>query len=468
MCYRKSVLIIVIAAMATVLASPVADAAKGKKKGGAQDPQAITDAVLQLDLMSYADRYASIAAQTIEDVQRLEPPPNVRRMVLGDLVFSAAAAFTIAADADPQVALLDMVVMATLGRMIFEDHWLPEYGGYVEPVVEAMTELEHEAWQITDPILTATQKTELLERIEAFRIAYPGLTTFSNLRFDDFPSKRASSSLKATSGGGIFKSVRRITDQVEQTRMLAERGVYLSTRLPLLGGGFADIWLTRLSFNPAVDGVIQDIDTFAEISERLAVVAEQLPVQITTERTEAILQLADEFAAERKETVDHVFANIAKERQMIVDQLVAEEQRLTGVLAELRTTIEAGNQLTLSVDSLAERLNLGAEEPPGASTEPAKPFDIEDYRQTLIQATTAIQDLDKLVGSTHRLVDSDGADKLIPQVATAIDDVGTMGQDMIDRVFSRAILFLVLALVGFVLARLAYRWLEVRLFAVPK
>ena len=441
MCNRKTLSIIVIATLATVLSASGADAAKGKKKGGAHDPQAITDAVLQADLMSYADRYASIAAQAIDDVERLEPPPNVRRMVLGDLVFSAAAAFTIAADADPQVALLDMVVMATLGRMIFEDHWLPEYGGYVEPVVVAMTELEQEAWQITDPILTATQKTELLERIEAFHIAYPGLTTFSHLRFADFPSKRASSSLKATSGGGIFKSVRRITDQVEQTRMLAERGLYLSTRLPLLGGGFADIWLSRLSSNPAVDGVIEDIDTFAEVSERLAAAAEQLPQQISTERTEAILQLASEFAAERKETVDHVFVNIAKERQMIVDQLVAEEQRLTGVLAELRTTIEAGNELTLSVDALAERLDLGAEEEgqAGESVEPTKPFDIEDYRQTLIQATAAIHDLNDLVGSTHRLVDSDGADKLIPQVATAIDDVGTMGEAMIDRVFATAV-----------------------------
>lgn len=457
-----------IAILIVVFAISVTHAAKGKKHGSTHDPQAITDAVLQADLMSYADRYASIAAQAIDDVERLEPPPNVRRVVLGDLVFSAAAAFTIAADADPQVALLDMVVMATLGRMIFEDHWLPEFGGYVEPVVVAMTDLEQEAWQITDPILTATQKAELLERIEAFRIAYPGLTTFSHLRFDDFPSKRASSSLKATSGGGIFKSVRRITDQVEQTRMLAERGMYLSTRLPLLGGGFADIWLSRLSFNPAVEDVLGDVRTFAEVSGRLAVAAEQLPVQITKERSETILQLADEFAAERKETVDHVFANIAKERQMIVDQLVAEEQRLTGVLAELRTTIEAGNELTLSVDALAERLDLGGEEDElsGTPGEPAKPFDIEDYRQTLIQATTAIQDLDKLVGSTHRLVDSDGADKLIPQVATAIDDVGTMGQDMIDRVFSRAILFLVLALVGFVLARLAYRWLEVRFFGL--
>ncbi len=222
---RKRFCISLIAILVTVLAGSSADAAKGKGKKGAQDPQAITEAALQADLMSYADRYASIAAQAIDDVERLEPPPNVRRMVLGDLVFSAAAAFTIAADADPQVALLDMVVMATLGRMIFEDHWLPEHGGYVEPVVVAMTNLEDQAWQIADPILTTTQKAELLERIEAFHIANPELTTFSHLRFADFPSKRASSSLKATSGGGIFKSVRRMTDQVEQTRMLAERGM---------------------------------------------------------------------------------------------------------------------------------------------------------------------------------------------------------------------------------------------------
>jgi hypothetical protein len=449
-----------------VMSGSITFAAKGKGKRGAPEPQAITDAVLQADLMSYADRYASIAAQALDDFERLEPPPDVRRMVMGDLVFSTAAAFTIAADADPQVALLDMVVMATLGRMIFEDYWLPKYGGYVEPVVIAMTKLEDQAWQIADPILDTTQKTELLERIEAFHITNPELTTFSHLRFDDFPSKRDSSSLKATSGGGMFKTVRRISDQVEQTRMLAERGIYLSTRLPLLGGGFADIWLSRLSFNPAVEDVLDDVSNFAEVSERLAVVAEQLPEQITEERTKTILQLADEFAAERKETVDHVFVNIAKERQMIVDQLVAEEQRLTGVLADLRTTIEAGNELTLSVDALAERLDLGAEEEgqAGEPAEPAKPFDIEDYRQTLIQATTTIQDLDKLVGSTHRLVDSDGAERLVPEVTAAIDDVGSMGQEMIDRIFYRAVVFLVLALVGFIAARLAYRWLETRFF----
>jgi hypothetical protein len=77
-------------------------------------------------------------------------------------------------------------------------------------------------------------------------------------------------------------------------------------------------------------------------------------------------------------------------------------------------------------------------------------------------AEAAIHDLNDLVGSTHRLVDSDGAGRLLPHVTTAIDDVETMGEAMIDRVFHRALLFLLIALVGLVAARLAYRWLETR------
>ena len=37
-------------------------------------------------------------------------------------------------------------------------------------------------------------------------------------------------------GGGLFGTVRQVTEQVEETRMLAERGIFLGTRLPLLTG----------------------------------------------------------------------------------------------------------------------------------------------------------------------------------------------------------------------------------------
>ena len=257
---RRALICIIV--IATLLGSFTA-AAWGKKKNSNKGEYTVTEAELQADLMSYADRYAAIAAQAIDDVQRLGPTPQVRGMIKADLVYAAAAAYTIAADPYPQVALLDMVVLATLGRLIFEEHWRPKYGAIADPVVTALGKLELDIWKIADGILYVEQKAELSERITVFRSANPELTTFSHLRFADFPSKRATSTLKQTSSGGIFASVRRITEQVEQTRMLAERGVYLSSRLPLLGGGFADIWLSRLSMNPALEGVLEDMHTFA-------------------------------------------------------------------------------------------------------------------------------------------------------------------------------------------------------------
>ena len=148
MCYRKSVLIIVIAALATVLPTLGADAAKGKGKKDSKGDYAMTEAGLQTELMSYADRYASLAAQAIDDVAELQPPREVRNLFNAELIYSAASAYTIAADPNPQVALLDMVVLATLGRMIFEEHWQPRHGSYSDPVVATLKDLEAQVWKI--------------------------------------------------------------------------------------------------------------------------------------------------------------------------------------------------------------------------------------------------------------------------------------------------------------------------------
>jgi hypothetical protein len=438
-------------------------AAWGKKKDPKESEYAVTEAELQADLMSYADRYAAISAQAVDDVNQLEPAPGVRYRVNSDHTYSSAAAFTIAADPNPQVALLDMVVMATLGRMIFEDDWRTRYGAIVDPMVIALGKLEKDVWEIADGILDGTQQAELRQRIEAFRSDNPELTTFSHLRFADFPSKRATSSLKATSSGGIFKSVRKITEQVEQTRMLAERGVYMSTRLPLLGGNFADVWLSQLSMNPAVDEILGNVHTFAEVSDRLATVAETLPALIAEERNETIRQLVLEVTALRADTVDHVFESFAAERNSTIEQFAAEEEKMRGVLTELRQTLEAANDLTVSADTLVAKLDLGAPTGDDSSAEPAKPFDIDDYRATLVEAGAAIRELDNLLGSAQRLLDSPGGSQLLPQLLGSIDDVGDESVKIVDRVFLLALLLIVVTMASFVLARLVYRWLANRM-----
>jgi hypothetical protein len=250
--------------------------------------------------------------------------------------------------------------------------------------------------------------------------------------------------------------------------MLAERGVYLTTRLPLLGGGFADIWLSRLSMNPAVEEILGDVHTFAGVSERLATVAEQLPIQITEERNETIRQLAIEVNALRADTVDHVFERFAAERNSTIEQFAAEEQRMKGVLSELRQTLVAGNDLTVSAGTLVDKLGLGPPAEGSPLAEPAKPFDIDDYRATLVEAGAAIRDLDNLLGTAQRLLDSPGGSQLLPQLLGSIDDVGDESLKIIDRAFLLAALLIVITIAGIVAARLAYRWLSMRMVGSPR
>jgi len=440
---------------AIVLTSAVGQAAKKKTP----DTYVLTEAELQLELMSYADRYAAVVVQAFEDVERMGPPPETRRALLGDTVYSAAAAFTIAADPDPQVALLDMVVMTTLGRMVYEDYWRPRLGAPTEPGIAAFIKLEQDIWTVAAPILDQAQQQELRERIETFHAANPELSTYSHLRFADFPSKRATSTLGKKKSGGIFGSVRNITDQVEQTRIMAERAMYLATRLPLLSGGFADIWVSRLSFNPAIEELREDVRTFAEVSDRLAMVAEQLPDKITVERSATIDQLAKEVATIRYEAIEHLFEGVAEEREEMLRQLIEEEQRLGGLLTELRGMLTEANSLTRSVDALAQRFDVGAPLEPGE-----RPFDIEDYRATLIDARAAINEANGLVQTTNDLLNSPGADRLVPSLVEAINQAGETSEKLVNHSMIRGAFLIVFFLVGLVITRLCSRWLELRIF----
>jgi hypothetical protein len=453
----RSLSIALTLGVAILMVSGIGHAAKKQK----QDEYVVTEAELQLELMSYADRYAAVLAQVIDDVERLGPPPETRRAVLGDMVYSAAAAFTIAADPEPQVALLDMVVMTTLGRIVYEDYWRPRLGPPADVAIAAFSKLEDDIWGVAAPILDDEQQQELRERIATFHADNPELSTFSHLRFADFPSKRASSTLKKKKSGGIFGSVRNITDQVEQTRIMAERAMYLSTRLPLLTGGFADIWVTRLSYNPAVEELREDLHTFALVSDRLATVAEQLPEQLTSERTEAIEQLVREATTLRYEAIEQLMKGVAEERQATLQQFIAEEERLGGLLTELRHTLTEANTLTGSVDTLAQRFDVGAPAEPG---EPAEPFDIEDYRRTIVDTGVVVEQLNGLVLSTTELLNSPGADRLVPSLVEAINQAGETSEKLVDHSMIRGALLIVFFLVGLVIARLCSKWLAMRMF----
>jgi hypothetical protein len=470
--------LVTVAALGLFSTTIAVNAAKGDKQGA----YVLTEVELQSELMAYADRFASISAQAIDDFLRGGPTPEARFVVLGDAVYSASAAYTIAADANPEAALLDLVVLATLQRLVFEQYWRPRLGRSVDTVTKAFGKLERDAWQIAAKILTKPQQQELRDLIKAFRRDNPEVSTVSHIRFANLPAIRKQSTLRRDKKtGGLFKSVRRATEQVEQTRMLAERGMYLGTRLPLLTGYFVDSWLTQWTLNPALKQVLADVHGFAVVSDRLATVAEQLPKQIAQERNTTIKQIAKErdrtmqelesfrdttlekvvtrVAQVRETTIDHAMNRIAEERKQTIQQFLAEEKRVKGVLSELRQTLAEGNNLMVSVNTLTDKLDLGA------PSEPAEPFDIKDYRDTMVALAGAADGLNALVGSTNELVKAPGLDKFLSRLTEVLDEVGKESENVVDRAFIDAALLLLLGLVGYVIARLAYQWIAIRVFA---
>jgi len=234
--------------------------------------------------------------------------------------------------------------------------------------------------------------------------------------------------LKEKKTSGLFKSVELATQQVEEVRLMTERSIYLGSRLPLLAGGFVDVWLSQLLFKPGPKSILADFHKLIEVSDRLAIVAEKLP---------------DRFAEERKRTIED-FLN--------------EEQRMRGLLSEVQLTLAEGNKLLGSADSLVKGLNLGPGKANSAS--PAQPFDIIDYQVTLKEASNTIVHLNELV----RLLNQMGLEKMLPQIIKTVETIEKEGEKWVYFAFILSIALIVAFLIGAIIASLLYRYFANKIF----
>lgn len=293
------------------------------KEADKKNDYVMTEVALQSELMSYADRFASIMTQAVEDVDTFKPGPETRHFIMSDGVYSISAVFTIAAEPNPQVALLDMVTLTTLGRLIYENNMRQKYGEPVEVVIKGFRQLEADIWGIAAKILSSEQQCELRELILEWKKRNPDQVVYNYVRFGDFAADRRTSTLVAKGKtGGLFKSVQQATQQVEETRMLAERSLYLATRLPLLTGNFAETWMSQMILNPQIQKILANVDNFAEVSNRLAGVSEQLSGQITAERKATVNQVMAEVSDLREVTINQVMQRVSIEREAAIVQLM--------------------------------------------------------------------------------------------------------------------------------------------------
>jgi hypothetical protein len=154
---------------------------------------------------------------------------------------------------------------------------------------------------------------------------------------------------------------------------------------------------------------------------------------------------------------------VAEERRAILSQLIEEEKRIGGLITELRHTLTEANTLTGSVDLLAQRFEIGV-----PTDELSAPFVIEDYRRTIVDSGVVVGQANDLVLSMNELLNSQGADRLVPSLVEAINEAGETSEKLVNYSMIRGAFLIVFFLVGLVIARLCSKWLELRIFeSVP-
>jgi hypothetical protein len=410
----------------------------------------ITPTVLQARAMRFADEYAMVVAQAAEDFGATVGTFEARQVAARIKLGQATAAVVDAAGANPVVNALDLVVLASVARMVAEDYLVGErFGEAALPLLEASRKLETNAWQLVKSVLKPEQDQELRNLIADWRQKNPHQRYVGAVRFREFAE--AIDSLPKTGAtktsvfsllfldpmAGLDPTLR----AVEEARYLAERALYYGQRMPILISWQTEYLALQLSDQPAARQMLTNADQLASSLQVFAKTAEQLPQLVHQEREAAIQQ---------------IFAGLANERTNLLASLASEEKKTRALLAEARSTITAAGEMATSVNGAVQSLESFVRyvSPPNTNHEPqmvktnSRPFDVLDYGTAAGQVGGMAKDLNALLS---------GLNQSTPQVAQLGQQTVASAAHLVRRGFWLGLLLIVILLAGAVLAGLTYR-----------
>jgi cytochrome c556 len=372
-----------------------------KEKNGYGGSSAVmTPEELQSAVISYANRFITTLGQAAFQFEEKLPTPEARLVAAMRKVYSLSSVTEIAAGPNPGAALLDLVVMATLNRIVWEDYWRAQVFGMPATVmVDAFKKMENEAWNLASRVLNAKQLEELRDLILDWNTANPGQVGVDYIRFSDFGDLGKKPNLKAIQkSGGLLAPVREATQAVDEVRMTSERAMFLLAKMQLIVGFQAELIYKQLVMQPEVVKVLEDVTKFRETTERFAVLLEKLPADVAG--TVANLQ-----------------------------QTTADAERLLGAAEKTGLVFQ---DLVQSVDELAAKFESKG------TAEPARPFDIKDYTQALTRIQNTVQQLNEFVIA----VDQTSS----PWITSITKEFNDAAEKRVDHVFWRlAELFAIIA-----------------------
>ncbi len=390
---------------------------------------------IQLSVMRFADEYTAWVTERVGVFQQSTDDPGERLAAQSWLVSQATSAFTIATGPNPELNAIDMLVFATLSRMVIEDRWVGElYGPRAEGLLGAHRGLEERAWNFAPMLLSEAQVIELRSGIEAWHRKNPVVRAVPFIHFEDFVFATGATPTGTASSSSIFSflgidplsNLDPAVRELAQTRQLAERAVYYGQRAPKLISMEAQRLAFELAMTPESAVLLENVDRIGGAAQTASTLAADLPRLLAEERSAAIEQLT----------------GILDERQ----------GQLQALVVELRSTLEAGGTTSDSVRETIAALDvlLARFDRPASATAriESRPFDVTEYTEALRVMGETAQQLQVLLGQ---------ADGKLPVLNQASERATGQLVSLVDHVYWRLVQLILVLVAAGVVGALAYR-----------
>jgi hypothetical protein len=401
---------------------------------------------LQDSLLRFADDFMTTATSTVDALKQDGKPISRDEQVFIKVMFYTNI-LTLATGANAVANLVNMVVFTGTTRARVEDYWLPKvHGDSAMPMLTALRESERQIWVIADKVLESAQQSELKEALDQWRKdkssasdavgSFASISLVNEVIHSSAQSKSLSSSIAnvfALLNMDPLASLDPATRELTETRLFAERALFIGQRMPQLMEWQMELLASRTLKNPEVAQLVSVSTQIAEAGDRLSRTAEKVP------------------------------SLISSEREKWVAVLKSQAQGLTELSKQVGQTMAEGTKMADSTDKALQSYNAIVTQMANTPDDPSsEPFRIKDYAETAIQINLMSQHLTELLRQFQANVEPANIDR----ISSLADTLQQRSEAVVDYAFRKAILLVAISSIIFCLALLAtallYKYLSAK------
>ena len=415
----------------------------------------LTINMLQTEVLRFADNYVNSIAFAADALAAGVGSRDAQIAALKWKLGQANAAYADATGENPVWNALDLAVLSMVSRMVVTHPDVrSEFGPSADALVATQVDLEKSAWSLVGSFLTPEQVGELRSLVEEWRRANPNERHVTGARFREFAVNlgKFSAAGARQKPGSIFSmlyldpfaGLDPTTVAIDQSRELAERVTAYAERLPTLVRWQAELLALQVGEQPTAKDLTADFGRTSRSIESISKTVEGLPALVD---------------AQREAAIDQFFGGVTAQREALLRELDSRDERIRTLLARLRETMDAGWKMGDSLSGTIRTLDafvryVSPPKDPNAPPSTGKPFDPLDYGQAASQVGSMARDLNELFRS---------ANSTAPALARITSSAGDDMKRVVDHAFWMAVVLILVFLAGFVVARLVYRSIELRM-----